>query len=182
MGSISREIYRFNINNNMREEDRNINEAYLNQDAIGLSQQRDPNGNLKFRPQYDGNNSNYKNFKGMNDGAKMSDARMPSTPDLSSDEEKEVAGYIYKSETSDITPENPEVVVVGIGRYRLDALESDIRSSLKELANESTSNIISKMTGNFAVLPHKIKALDQVLKKMDTSAYKRKITLAKRKR
>ena len=115
MGSISREIYRFNINNNMREEDKKINEAYLNQDAIGLYQQRDPNGNLKFRPEYDAKNSNYKNFKGMNDGAKMSDARMPTTPDLSSDEEKEVAGYIYKSETSDITPENPEVVVVGIG-------------------------------------------------------------------
>lgn len=182
MGSISREIYRFNINNNMREEDKKINEAYLNQDAIGLYQQRDPNNNLKFRPEYDTKNSNYKNFKGMNDGAKMSDARMPTTPDLSSDEEKEVAGYIYKSETSDITPENPEVVVVGIGRYRLDSLESDIRSSLKKLADESTYNIISKMTGDFAVLPHKIKALDQVQKKMESPAYKRKITQAKKKR
>jgi hypothetical protein len=165
----------------MREEDRNINEAYLNQDGIGLSQQRDDK-NLKFRPEYDINNSNYKNFKGMNDGAKVSDARMPTGPDLSSDEEKEVSGYIYDSETTNTTPENPEVIVVGIGRYRLDSLESDIRSSLKNLADESTVNIISKITTERAVLPHKVKALDEVLKKMESPAYKRKITLAKQKR
>ena len=165
----------------MREEDRNINEAYLNQDGIGLSQQRDDK-NLKFRPEYDINNSNYKNFKGMNDGAKVSDARMPTGPDLSSDEEKEVSGYIYDSETTNTTPENPEVIVVGIGRYRLDSLESDIRSSIKNLADESTVNIISKITAERAVLPHKVKALDEVLKKMESPAYKRKITLAKQKR
>lgn len=165
----------------MREEDRNINEAYLNQDGIGLSQQRDDK-NLKFRPEYDINNSNYKNFKGMNDGAKVSDARMPTGPDLSSDEEKEVSGYIYDSETTNTTPENPEIIVVGIGRYRLDSLESDIRSSLKDLADESTVNIISKITAERAVLPHKVKALDEVLKKMESPAYKRKITLAKQKR
>lgn len=166
----------------MREEDRNINEAYLNQDAIGLQQQRDPNSNLKFRPGYDIKNSNYNTFKGMNDGAKVSDARMPTGPDLSSDEEKEVSGYIYDSETTNTTPENPEVIVVGLGRYRLDSLESDIRSSLKNLADESTVNIISKITAERAVLPHKVKALDEVLKKMESPAYKRKITLAKQKR
>ena len=165
----------------MREEDRNINEAYLNQDGIGLSQQRDDK-NLKFRPEYDINNSNYKNFKGMNDGAKVSDARMPTGPDLSSDEEKEVSGYIYDSETTNTTPENPEVIVVGIGRYRLDSLESDIRSSLKLLSDESTPNIISKIISKSAVIPHKIKALDEIQKKMETPMYKRKITLAKRKR
>jgi len=165
----------------MREEDRNINEAYLNQDGVGLSQQRDDK-NLKFRPEYDINNSNYKNFKGMNDGSKVNDARMPTGPDLSSDEEKEVSGYIYDSETTNTTPENPEVIVVGIGRYRLDSLESDIRSSLKDLADESTVNIISKITAERAVLPHKVKALDEVLKKMESPAYKRKITLAKQKR
>ena len=165
----------------MREEDKNINEAYLNQDGTGLSQQRDDK-NLKFRPEYDINNSNYKNFKGMNDGAKVSDARMPTGPDLSSDEEKEVSGYVYDSETTNTTPENPEVIVVGMGRYRLDSLESDIRSSLKDLADESTVNIISKITAERAVLPHKVKALDEVLKKMESPAYKRKITLAKQKR
>ena len=165
----------------MREEDMKINEAYLNQDGLGLSQQRDDK-NLKYRPNYDVGNSNYKNYKGLNDGAKISDARMPTGPDLSSDEEKDVAGYIYQSETSTITPENPEVVVAGIGRYRLDSLESDIRSSLKQLADESTSNIISKITSDLAVLPHKIKALDQIQKKMEAPTYKRKITLAKQKR
>jgi len=165
----------------MREEDRNINEAYLNQDGIGLSQQRDDK-NLKFRPEYDINNSNYKNFKGMNDGAKVSDARMPTGPDLSSDEEKEVSGYIYNSETTKITPENPEVIVVGLGRYRLDSLEKDIRSSLKALFDDSIPNIVSKITAEKAVLPHKVKALDEVLKKMESPAYKRKITLAKQKR
>ena len=167
----------------MREEDKKINEAYLNQDAIGLQQQRDPNSNLKYRPGDDLKNSNYKAFKGMNDGAKASDVRMPTGPDLSSDEEKEdKAGYIYDSETTAITPENPEVVVIGIGRYRLDSLESDIRMSLKKLADESVYNIVNKITAEFAVLPHKIKALDQIQKRMDTPAYKRRITQAKKKR
>lgn len=181
MGSISREIYGLSINNIMREEDRNINEAYLNQDAAGLSQQRDDK-NLKFRPTDDIKNSNYNNFKGLNDGSKVSAARMPTGPDLSSDEEKEVSGYIYDSETTNTTPENPEVIVVGIGRYRLDSLESDIRSSLKATFDDSIVNIISKITAEKAVLPHKIKALDEVLKKMESPAYKRKITLAKQKR
>mgnify|MGYP001205502949 CR=1 FL=1 len=78
--------------------------------------------------------------------------------------------------------ENAFVIVVGLGRYRLDSLESDIRSSLKDLADESTVNIISKITAERAVLPHKVKALDEVLKKMESPAYKRKITLAKQKR
>lgn len=165
------------------EEDKKIMEAFgLNQFAIGNDQQRDGK-NLKYPPKYDAANSNYKTFAGMSGRGKANDARIMSGPDLSSDEEKEdVAGYIYDSETTSITPENPEVVVVGIGRYRLDSLESDIRSSLKKLADESTYNIISKMTAEFAVLPHKVKALDQVQKKMESPAYKRKITQAKKKR
>ena len=166
----------------MREEDRKINEAYgLNQGAIGHMQQRD-NKNLKYPPYYDKQNSNRQMFQGVIGGGKANDAATPTGPDLSSDEEKEVAGYIYDSEVTTTTPENPEVVVVGIGRYRLDSLESDIRSSLKKLADESTYNIISKITAEFAVLPHKVKALDQVQKKMETPAYKRKITQAKKKR
>ena len=114
--------------------------------------------------------------------SKVKDRLIVSKMKNSSDEEKEVSGYIYDSETTNTTPENPEVIVVGIGRYRLDSLESDIRSSLKDLADESTVNIISKITAERAVLPHKVKALDEVLKKMESPAYKRKITLAKQKR
>ena len=166
----------------MREDDKKINEAmHLNQDAIGLMQQRNQK-NLKYPPKADLKNSNYNQFAGMSGNGSTNAARISSSVDLSSDEEKEVAGYIYSSETSNITPENPEVVVVGIGRYRLDSLESDIRSSLKKLADEPTYNIISKITADFATLPHKVKALDQVQKKMESPAYKRKITQAKKKR
>ena len=35
-----------------REDDRRMNEAYLNQDAMGLVQQRDPNKNLKYPAEY----------------------------------------------------------------------------------------------------------------------------------
>lgn len=165
------------------EEDKKIMEAFgLNQFAVGNMQQRD-NKNLKYPPKYDSANSNYKTFAGMSGRGNANDARIPSGPDLSSDEEgKDVAGYIYDSEITNTTPENPEIVVVGLGRYRLDSLESDIRDSLKQLSTDSVSNIIFKITKDMAVLPHKIKALEEVIKKMESPVYKRKITLAKRKR
>ena len=116
------------------EEDSNINEAYLNQDAIGLQQQKDPNKNLRYPAKYDGKNSNLKNFYGLNNSTKASDARIGSMADLSSDEEKERYGYIYDSEQSQVTPENPEIVVVGLGRYDLEHLQLAVKMDLEEMA------------------------------------------------
>lgn len=165
-----------------REEDKMINEAYLNQDGIGMEQQRDPNGNLKYPAKYDKQNSNLRQFYGLTNGAKVSDAAIGTMPDLSSDEEKETYGYIYKSEQTTMTPENPEIVVVGLGRYDLESLEKNIRSQLSKLSEDNVSNIVYGLTKEHSPLITKIKAMQQVLKKMETPQYKRKISLAKRKR
>ena len=82
-----------------REEDRKINEMYLNQDAIGLQQQRDPNGNLKYPAKYDRKNSNLRQFDGLAGyKGKVSDARIGTSVDLSSDNEgkKQMSTPQYK--------------------------------------------------------------------------------------
>lgn len=174
------------------EDDSNINEAYLNQDATGDEQQRNPNNNLKYPAKLDKQNSNLRKFSGLTNSTKASDARISSSADLSSDEEKETYGYIYNSEQSKVTPENPEIVVVGLGRYDLEHLQLAVKSDLEEMAKsiEPKSNYpefgIEKVTHRIlqkhSAFIAKLRALEQVLAKMDTPAYKRKITLAKRKR
>ena len=175
-----------------REEDKKINEMYLNQDAIGLQQQRDPNKNLRYPPKYDTSNSNRKQFAGLIDGTKVSDARAPSSVDRSSDEEKERFGYILDSEQTKTTPENPEIVVVGLYKTDLVYLQKNILGDLEEMVSviEPTSKypelgvgkVIHRVTDKNSAFIHKCKALKQVLDKMDTPQYKRKITLAKQKR
>ena len=166
-----------------REEDKKINEMYLNQDAIGLQQQRDPNGNLKYPAKYDKRNSNLRQFDGLAGyKGKASDARIATSVDLSSDEEKDRKGYVYKSEQTLTTPENPEVIVFGLGKYDLESLQSNIRKELEDLSKDNINNIIYKLTDKYSALVHKVKALDEIQEEMDTPQYKKKITLAKRKR
>ncbi len=177
---------------NIREDDKEINEAYLNQDAMGIQQQKNPNGNLKYPADLDKKNSNLRQFYGMTNGAKMSDAAIPTTADLSSDEEQERYGYIYDSEQSKVTPENPEIVVVGLGKYDLVHLQMVVKSDLEEMAEViepkseypelGTGRVIHRILQKHSAFISKLRALEQVLEKMDTPAYKRKITLAKRKR
>ena len=167
-----------------REEDKKMNEAFsLNQGAIGDQQARNPNGNLKYPANLDAQNSNLRQFAGLTGNGSMNAAQIQSTPDLSSDNEGEkVHGYIYNSEQSKTTPENPEIVVVGLGRYDLESLRKHIQQQLKEMSEASDYNIISYLTDKHSPIVHKAKALKEVLKDMDQPSYKRKITLAKQKR
>ena len=176
-----------------REDDKKINEMYLNQDAIGLMQQRNPNNNLKYPAKYDKKNSNLRQFDGLAGyKGKVSDARMGNSVDLSSDEEKETYGYIYNSEQSKTTPENPEIIVVGLYKTDLVYLQKNIKDDLKEMADVidpksmypefGVGKAIHRVTEKNSAFIHKCKALEQVLKKMNTPQYKRKITLAKDKR
>ena len=173
-----------------REDDRRMNEAYLNQDAMGLVQQRDPNKNLKYPAEYDKGNSNYRQFAGLNNGAKLSDARIGTSPDLShSDQEKEVYGYIeMKSKQTIATPDNPEIIIVGLYKTDLQYLRRAIKDELKqysdamEVASESMkeNGVIGKLTDKHSAFIAKIKALEDVKNEMDKPSYKRKLTLAKR--
>ena len=175
-----------------REEDRKINEMYLNQDAIGLQQQRDPNGNLKYPAKYDMKNSNLKQFDGLAGyKGKASDARIATSVDLSSDNEGEkLHGYIdMKSEQTIKTPENPEIVVVGLYKTDLEYLRKAIKQELQQYSDVIETDgeamqenaVIGKLTDKYSAFITKVKALDEVKKQMITPQYKRKITLAKRK-
>ena len=173
-----------------REDDRRMNEAYLNQDAMGLVQQRDPNKNLKYPAKHDKQNSNLRQFYGLTNGAKISDARIGTSPDLShSDQEKKVHGYIdMKSKQTIDTPENPEIIIVGLYKTDLQYLRRAIKDELKqysdamEVDEESLkeNGVIGKFIDKHSAFIAKIKALDDVKKQMDKPSYKRKITLAKR--
>ena len=172
-----------------REDDKRMNEAYLNQDALGLVQQRDPNKNLKYPAKYDKNNSNYRQFAGLNNGAKISDAAMASSPDLSSDQENKVHGYIVMdSEQTRVTPDNPEVVIVGLYKTDLEYLRDTIKKDLQTYADVmdpkseamQENAVIGKLTDKYSAFIAKVKALDDVKKQMDKPQYKRKLTLAKR--
>ncbi len=173
-----------------REDDKRMNEAYLNQDALGLVQQRDPNKNLKYPAKYDKNNSNYRQFAGLNNGAKISDAAMASSADLSNEaESKEVHGYIVMdSEQTRVTPHNPELVVVGLYKSDLEHLREVIKSDLKTFTDSIDPNsessredgVIGKLTDKHSAFIAKVKALDDVKRQMDKPQYKRKLTLAKR--
>ena len=174
-----------------REEDKKINEMYLNQDAIGLQQQRDPNGNLKYPAKYDRKNSNLKQFDGLAGyKGKASDARIATSVDLSSDNEgKKLHGYIdMKSKQTIETPENPEIVIVGLYKTDLQYLRKAIKQELQqysdvmEVDDEAMQEdaVIGKLTDKYSAFITKVKALDDVKKQMLTPQYKRKITLAKR--
>lgn len=173
-----------------REEDKKINEMYLNQDAIGLQQQRNPNGNLKYPAKYNKKNSNLKQFAGLVGNGSANDAMVRSSADLSSDNEgKHLHGYIdMKSDQTIETPENPEIVIVGLYKTDLEYLRKAIKQELQQYSDAmevdgeamQENAVIGKLTDKHSAFITKVKALDDVKKQMASPQYKRKITLAKR--
>ena len=160
----------------------------LNQSAIGAMQQRD-NKNLKYIP----GESKTGYAKGNIPTVYAQKTGVPYMPGgISDQEEKKVYGYIYNSEQSKTTPENPEIVVVGLGKYDLEHLQLAIKNDLEEMAKAiepkskypdlGIGRVVSRITKKHSAFIAKLKALEQVIEKMETPQYKRKITLTNRKR
>mgnify|MGYP003134589979 CR=1 FL=1 len=160
----------------------------LNQSAIARDQQRDYK-NLKYTPGE--SKQSYK--KGNIPTVYAQKTGVPYSPmGISDQESKEVFGYIINSEQTKTTPENPEIVVVGLYKTDLVYLQKNIKSDLEEMVDAiepeslfpefGVGKVIHRVTGKNSAFIHKCKALEQVLEKMNTPQYKRKITLAKRKR
>ena len=163
----------------MREEDQQINEAYLNQGAIGDMQQRMPR-NDKYRPGEDLKNSNYNQFSGLTGKGKTMGAAMAS-PVTAEQESTELAGVIdLKHEDTIKTPSNPSILIRGYARMDLESLTDNVRRELAELSKAPVLAISAKIADEKSVLIHKVKALQDVMDQMSTPQYKRKITLAKR--
>ena len=160
----------------------------LNQSAIAYDQQKDRK-NLKYIP--DESKTGY--AKGNIPTAYAQKTGVPYVPlGISDQEDKKTYGYIYDSEQSKKTPENPEIVVVGLYRTDLVHLQENIKNDLKEMVDAidpkslypelGVGKVIHRVTEKHSAFIHKCKALKQILAIMEKPQYKRKITLAKRNR
>ena len=107
---------------------------------------------------------------------------------------KEISGYIDMSDPQTMaTPENPAIVVIGIGKYNYESLKKEVERKTKDLekfAKRGDWKFLYKQLGKIEDYsggnlesPYQsfIRTLIQVEEKMESGPYKRKITLAKRK-
>ena len=82
-------------------------------------------------------------------------------------------------------PKNPTVHVHGFGVWDLKGLEKSIARDLKECASRAKGNpewVAVKLYMKHSVLESKIKAANDAYRQMDTSQYKRAVTMYKKKK
>lgn len=80
-------------------------------------------------------------------------------------------------------PENPEILVKGVGRYTLESLKKNIAGKLADLADRAEKDqfaFINEMLNEKSILTHFVKAVLDVEKELKTPNIKRKITLMKK--
>ena len=101
-------------------------------------------------------------------------------------------GYIYnwKEEMKEgkFDPKNPTVVVSGLGSYTFKALKNSIASQLVDLSKRlrkgsdmDVDNVYYSLVKNDTIL-YKVKAMKDIQDELNTSVWKRRITMYKRKR
>ena len=82
-------------------------------------------------------------------------------------------------------PKNPTVHIHGLGVYNLKLLEKVIKRDLTSRANDLGGELAAKnlnilLYSRYATLGSKIKGLDEVYQQMNTPAFKRAVTLYKK--
>ena len=101
-------------------------------------------------------------------------------------------GYIYnwKEEMKEgkFDPKNPTVVVSGLGSYTFTALKNSIASQLVDLSKRlrkgsdmDVDNVYYSLVKNDTIL-YKVKAMKDIQDELNTSVWKRRITMYKKKR
>ena len=108
---------------------------------------------------------------------------------------KELSGYIDMNDPQTInTPENPAIIVVGLGKLDYEYLKKDVERKCKDLekfAKRGDWKFLYKQMGKIedysggkieSPFQAYIRTLIQVEEKMASGPYKRKLTLAKRKK
>ena len=101
-------------------------------------------------------------------------------------------GYIYnwKEEMKEgkFDPKNPTVVVSGLGSYSLDILKKSVSSQLLDLSKRlkggsemDVDNVYYSLVKNDTIL-YKVKAMKDIQDELNTSVWKRRITMYKKKR
>lgn len=84
-------------------------------------------------------------------------------------------------------PKNPTIAVSGLGVYNLKQLEKNIKRGLLQAANDlgyesGAKNLNYHLYQKRSPLGSKIKGLQEVYEQMNSPAYKRAVTIYKRKR
>ena len=121
------------------------------------------------------------------------ESKMPMLKDLIKETAKGKFGSIYdmKAQMKDGTfdPDNPEVLIHGWGRLPLKSVHKWIAKDLKKIASDvavvsdrTAKNTEILLYKNHSPLEAKIKALNEVYQQMNTSQYKRAVTMYKRKK
>lgn len=108
---------------------------------------------------------------------------------------KELSGYIdMEDPQTKATPDNPAIIVIGLGKVDYITLKKMIMAKLKDLPNvgkkgqwtflyKQIGKIEDYAGGNIeSPLQAYVRTLIQVEEKMASGPYKRKLTLAKKKR
>ena len=84
-------------------------------------------------------------------------------------------------------PENPSIHIHGLGVYNLKLLEKVIKRDLTSRANDLGGELAAKnlnilLFSKYATLGSKIKGLHEVYQQMNSPAYKRAVTIYKKRR
>tara|TARA_B100000287_G_scaffold181637_1_gene171768 strand:- start:463 stop:900 length:438 start_codon:yes stop_codon:yes gene_type:complete len=99
---------------------------------------------------------------------------------------KKQFGTIYKMKEDmkegKFDPKNPQVLIHGFGVYTLKTLEKAIQRDLKECISKDAEFTAMKLYMKHSTTEAKIKAANDVYKQMDTSQFKRAVTMYKRKK
>ena len=105
----------------------------------------------------------------------------------------EISGYIdFEDQQTKLTPENPAIVIIGIGKMDYETLKKDVENKTKDLlrfAKRGDWKFLYKQMGKIDdySAPYEspfqayIRTLIQVEEKMKSGPYKRRITMARRK-
>ena len=99
---------------------------------------------------------------------------------------KKVFGVVYdmKKEMAEgkFDPNNPSIYIQGFGVWTLKTLEKSINKDLKECISRDAEFTAMKLYSKNSTTEAKIKAANDVYKEMQTSKYKRAVTIYKRKK
>ena len=98
---------------------------------------------------------------------------------------KKVFGKIYQMQDEmakrQFDPTNPQIYIQGFGVWTLKTLEKSINRDLKDCISKDAEYTAMKLYSKNSTTEAKIKAANDVYKEMQTSKYKRAVTMYKKK-
>ena len=107
-------------------------------------------------------------------------------PPFQVNEGKGKFGTIYnmkdEMKSGEFNPKNPSIHIQGFGVWKLKTLEKSIARDLKECINRGPEYAAKALYRNHSTIEAKIKAANDGYQQMNSSTYKRAVTMWKRKK